>query len=166
MAAVSLPSPMWELPDAGGCWALSAGCSHQGGLLTAFSKKHLPASRAGRAVSFPDTFQSNEGSLIFPFYEVFYCVCFAPPCAVPGPAGGSVGVRMAPAGPRAGNEPPKIWLFASETFIKRALRRGSAGSPALPKEGSKTQVLLCKCTLRNGAGKALGGERGKGKEEK
>lgn len=85
-------------------------------------------------------------------------------CARPVPAGGSVGVRMAPADPPRRKRAPKKWLFASETFIKRGLRRGSVSPPGLPKEASKTQVLLCKCTLRNGAEKPLGGEGGKGKE--
>lgn len=85
-------------------------------------------------------------------------------CARPVPAGGSVGVRMAPADPPRRKRAPKKWLFASETFIKRALRRGSVSPPGLPKEASKTQVLLCKCTLLKGAEKPLGGEGGKGKE--
>lgn len=111
--------------------------------------------------SFPPI-KATRVTFIFPFLLIF----FAAPRPGPVPAGGTVGVRMAPADPQRRKRAPKKWLFASEAFIKAALRRGSVGPPGLPKEAGKTQVLLCKCTLRNGAEKPLGGAGGEGKEGK
>lgn len=85
--------------------------------------------------------------------------------AGPLPAGGSVGVRMAPAGPPRRKRAPKKWLFASETFIKRALRRGRVSPPGLLQEPATRRCWSASTRSETGLKSLSEGSGGEGKEK-
>lgn len=86
-------------------------------------------------------------------------------CARPLPAGGSVGVRMAPADPRAGNEPQKNGFLPQKHLLSEPFAVGVSARQVSRKKPAKRRC--CSASARSEKGlKSLSEERGEKEKRK